>query len=247
MPLAVSLLVKYKQAKVEKDVADERFKQAWALIQKKEPRVTRREVDSLVERLDFDVVRSSPNRPKRKSKTLRVKAINGATPLYLVRQISKSRKAVALGEVPKLEDRIIQVMGQDECGIKEVVSRLEKRGWLPDSKDPNQYINFMLNSCKQAFENARRGVYRVKTDPPKSGIKPLKLSGDNTKDIEKGSPMYRLFDWANTQGLDLSAKSFREAKDKIPEEHRPAWLAYMAAGGSVKGYFFRRFIEIPSL
>lgn len=72
-----------------------------------------------------------------------------------------ARKAVASGDLPSLTNRLIEVMGKDDVGIPEVITRLAQKGWTPDSKDLPTYISYMLSSNKETFERVSRGVYRV--------------------------------------------------------------------------------------
>jgi len=101
--------------------------------------------------------------------------------------ISKSRKAVAEGKVPKLQDRIIQVMGDKECSIKEVVALLEEKDWITGSKNPAQYVNYMLSIDKDVFEKVSRGIYKVKA--PKAKVTANKTNGVSNKGKAKAAPI----------------------------------------------------------
>lgn len=104
--------------------------------------------------------------PKKKA-VAKAKAAPTAKKSAANAKISKTRKAVADGKIPPLKERLRLVMGSKEMEVKDIITELEKKNWLPDSKDPSTYMSFMLSSSKDDFERVSRGKYKVlakKTD-----------------------------------------------------------------------------------
>lgn len=66
------------------------------------------------------------------------------------------------GDVPTVPDRIAILMeNKGEFRVADIIKPLENKGWLPESKNLNNYLSFVLSSNKDRFENISRGLYRV--------------------------------------------------------------------------------------
>lgn len=99
-------------------------------------------------------VKAAPKKAATKGAAKKAAAANSA-------KISRTRKAVADGKLPPLKERIRQVMGSKEMEVKEIIVELDKKGWLPESKDNSTYMSYMLSSSKEDFERVSRGKYKV--------------------------------------------------------------------------------------
>lgn len=75
---------------------------------------------------------------------------------------TKARRDVARGKRPRAWVAMARVMGTKTMGAAPLVAALKKRGWLPASENPQQYISYLLSSNKDVFEKVRRGLYRVR-------------------------------------------------------------------------------------
>ena len=108
--------------------------------------------------------RAAPKHAKRKPKSKRVNTSNAA----------EGRRAVARGDRPPMKEAIATVMGKASMGAPAVVEGLKKRDWLPNSKDPQQYVSYLLSSYKDVFKRLKRGLYKVRSGtkkaPPKAVV-----------------------------------------------------------------------------
>ena len=75
---------------------------------------------------------------------------------------TEGRRAVARGDRPTMKEAIATVMGKSAMGSADIVSGLEKKGWLPNAQDPQQYVSYLLSSNKDVFERLERGLYKVR-------------------------------------------------------------------------------------
>ena len=76
----------------------------------------------------------------------------------------KTRAPRANGEKLTFKDKIRIVMGRQVMSAGEVVGKLEEKGWLPESNNPQQYVSTVLGSTKDMFERVPekgRGYYRA--------------------------------------------------------------------------------------
>lgn len=76
-------------------------------------------------------------------------------------QVAAPQPTRARGEVPTVPDRIAILMHGRDFRVADIIDPLKKKGWLPESKNLNNYLSFVLSSNKERFENISRGVYRV--------------------------------------------------------------------------------------
>lgn len=82
-------------------------------------------------------------------------------------QVTKKQPAASKGaSLPPLKKAMLMVMGEETMTSGEIVEALEAKGWLPASKDPRQYVSFMLSSnTPEVFERTeKRGQYRVRSE-----------------------------------------------------------------------------------
>lgn len=75
---------------------------------------------------------------------------------------AEGRRAVARGDRPPMKEAMATVMGKQQMGAADVVAGLEKKGWMPNAEDPQQYVSYMLSSNKDVFERVERGLYKVR-------------------------------------------------------------------------------------
>lgn len=66
----------------------------------------------------------------------------------------------------RLEDSIQISMGGREMTAPEVYEKLKEKDWLPDSKDPLNYIRYILSSNKSIFKSESRGRYHLDSSNP---------------------------------------------------------------------------------
>lgn len=75
---------------------------------------------------------------------------------------AEGRRAVARGDRPTMKEAMAIVIGTAKCTSEDVVKGLEKKGWLPNAENPQQYVSYMLSSNKDTFERVERGIYKVR-------------------------------------------------------------------------------------
>jgi uncharacterized protein YnzC (UPF0291/DUF896 family) len=99
------------------------------------------------------------------------------------------RRDVASGKRPTIKQACAQVLGNETLDTKEVVARLEKNGWMPNTNNPAGYINFVLSSAAKkgdTFERVDRGQYRVKGASKKDKVA-LNGHGESVDDVIRNS------------------------------------------------------------
>lgn len=74
---------------------------------------------------------------------------------------------VRSGKRPSLKQALSKVLGQGAYDLDGIMSRLEKRGWLPSSHNPRKYVGETLSKEKALFVRGPDGLYRSKTAAPK--------------------------------------------------------------------------------
>ena len=76
--------------------------------------------------------------------------------------ISKRRQAVADGDMLPLKKRLLLVMLDEELRIRDIIPKLEEKGWLPDCQDPSTYLSMVLSTETKDFKRVARGTYKAK-------------------------------------------------------------------------------------
>ncbi len=113
--------------------------------------------------------RKKPGPKPKKEKAAKVakvaKATTGAKRSPAAKsRAAEGRRAVASGDRPPIKVAIQQVMGDEILGGDEVLARLEKKGWVPNAKEPRKYVGYLLSASREFFEAVpgRRGFYHSK-------------------------------------------------------------------------------------
>lgn len=104
---------------------------------------------------------------------------------------AEGRRAVARGDRPPMKEAMVTVMGGPggkPFDAASIVEGLEKRGWMPQSKDPQQYISYMLSSNKDTFERIGRGQYTVRAGATKAAPKKTRLKKATEAKTTKAVP-----------------------------------------------------------
>lgn len=115
---------------------------------------------------------------KAKAKKVSKKAAPKAKGKTNTSNAAEGRRAVARGDRPPMKEAMVTVMGGPggkPFDAASIVEGLEKRGWMPQSKDPQQYISYMLSSNKDTFERVGRGQYTVRAGATKAAPKKTRL------------------------------------------------------------------------
>lgn len=79
-------------------------------------------------------------------------------------KVRAKRKTSSLKQ--RLEDSIQIVMNSQEVTAPYLYEKLNEKGWLPDSKDPLNYIRYTLSSNKVTFKSEKRGHYHLDPSNP---------------------------------------------------------------------------------
>lgn len=75
---------------------------------------------------------------------------------------AEGRRAVARGDRPPLKNALEQAMlTKGDFKVDEAIKELTAKGWMPNTKNPREYIGYVLSSNGDLFERVSWGVYRV--------------------------------------------------------------------------------------
>lgn len=93
---------------------------------------------------------------------------------------AEGRRAVARGDRPPLKNALERAMGnKGDFKVDDAIKELTAKNWMPNTKNPREYIGYILSSNNDLFERVSWGVYRVKTT--KAAAAPKNGKSEETK------------------------------------------------------------------
>lgn len=154
-----------------------------------------------------------------------------------IQKVAKvGRRQVVEGLRPSLRDAIVCVMGDKEANATEILERLKKRGWLPNSQDKRGAVLYML-SKSDTFRRVGRGVYKVQKPTPAAKEKPP---------VPKESLRHRIsraLDKELTpEEISVELQEDQKVVELCLQKNRPDWFR-VNDGSWVRGRYANRWLR----